>query len=121
LASGRCRTPLTEENAGTLQGRLMTVVQVDDAAAATVTGTLGAGDSARATVRSINSMSIESGRTMMRDVAVDHRAIGKILFPSVAAPFAAYLVSESIRNPSVNSMPVGQRRATRISLIRSGP
>src|ERR1700722_3112872 len=40
LASGRCRTPLTEENAGTLQGRLMTVVQVDDAAAATVTGTL---------------------------------------------------------------------------------
>jgi hypothetical protein len=55
---------LTEVNAGALQGRLMTA-QVDDAAAA-VTGALVASDGAGAIVGSLNSMTIESGRTMMR-------------------------------------------------------
>jgi hypothetical protein len=66
FAFGPTQNSLMEEIAGTLQNRLMTVVQVDDAAAATVTGTLAASEGAGATVGSINSMSIESGRTMMR-------------------------------------------------------
>jgi hypothetical protein len=56
---------LTEANAGALQGKLMTVVQVDDAASA-VTGASIASEGAGTAVGSLNSMSIESGRTMTR-------------------------------------------------------
>jgi hypothetical protein len=46
-------------------GRLMTVVPVDDAAAPAVTDT-SVGNGTEARVGSLNSRSIESGRTMMR-------------------------------------------------------
>jgi hypothetical protein len=44
----------------------MTVVQVDDAAAPAVTEALVASEDAGAAVGSLNSLSIESGRTKVR-------------------------------------------------------
>jgi hypothetical protein len=57
---------LTEGNPAALQGKLMTALEVDDAATAAVTDTSVASEDAGASVGSLNSMSIESGQTMMR-------------------------------------------------------
>jgi hypothetical protein len=43
VAAGRCRTPLTERNAGALQGKVMTVAWMDDVAWPSPTGTSAAG------------------------------------------------------------------------------
>ena len=72
LASGWCTTPLTEANVGALQGKLMTVVRVDDAVA---TEASVSGEGAGAGVGSLGSCRSNPADNDARDEAVDHRAV----------------------------------------------